>query len=83
MAKVEYVFPVDKIHGKVAKPHKIGFAHRKATSLNYTQSYGVRSTPVTSNELAVRTKFAAVCAAARIRMGNINQIPLDQIAFRA
>jgi ADP-dependent phosphofructokinase/glucokinase len=82
MAKVEYAFPVDKVHGKISKKHRIGFAHRKATARNYTTSYGERSTPVTSNEMAVRTKFTAVCAAARARLGNINQIPLDQIAFR-
>ena len=40
MAKVDYAFPVEKIHGKVAKHHKIGFAHRVASKLNYTQSYG-------------------------------------------
>ena len=82
MAKVEYAFPVDKVHGKISKKHRIGFAHRKATARNYTTSYGERSTPVTSNEMAVRTKFTTVCAAARARLGNINQIPLDQIAFR-
>ena len=31
MAKVEYVFPVDKVHGRISKQHKVGFSHRKAT----------------------------------------------------
>jgi ADP-dependent phosphofructokinase/glucokinase len=73
MAKVEYAFPVDKVHGKISKKHRVGFAHRKATARNYTTSYGERSTPVTSNEMAVRTKFTAVCAAARARLGNITK----------
>ena len=36
MAKVEYAFPVDKVHGRISKQHKVGFAHRKATNRNFT-----------------------------------------------
>ena len=50
MAKVEYAFPVEKIHGKVAKHHKIGFAHRAASKLNYTQAYGKRTTKYSQAE---------------------------------
>ena len=35
MAKVEYSFPVEKVHGKVSKKHKVGFAHRADSNLNY------------------------------------------------
>ena len=52
MAKVEYAFPVETIHGKVARSHKIGFAHRKASKLNYTTSYGTRTTPYSQDEMA-------------------------------
>ena len=59
MAKVEYAFPVEKIHGKIAKNHKIGFAHRVASNLNYTQSYSKRSTAYSQDEIDHQTKFAA------------------------
>ena len=83
MAKVEYAFPVEKIHGKVAKHHKIGFAHRAASKLNYTQSYGKRSTKVTQAEKDHRAKFAAVAAATNARLADPNQMPIDQLAFKA
>ena len=81
MAKVEYAFPVDKVHGKIAKDHKIGFAHRKATKRNYTTVYGVRSTEASSTELAHRAKFAAVVASTRTRMMDPVQNPIDQVGY--
>ena len=83
MAKVEYAFPVEKIHGKVSKTHKIGFAHRTASKLNYTTSYGKRSTKYSQDELAHQTKFGAVSIAARARMLDPGFITADQEAFRA
>ena len=83
MAKVEYAFPVEKIHGKIAKSHKIGFAHRAASKLNYTQSYGKRTTPLTQAEIDHQTKFAAVAAMVNARLADPNQAPLDQMAFKA
>lgn len=81
MAKVEYAFPVDKIHGKIAKEHKIGFAHRRATKKNYTTIYGTRSTPASTTEIAHRTKFAAVVASTRARMTDPVQNPIDQVGY--
>ena len=83
MAKVEYAFPVEKLHGKIAKSHKIGFAHRAASKLNYTQSYGVRTTKYSQAEIDHQTKFAAVAAMVNARLADPNQMPLDQLAFRA
>ena len=83
MAKVEYAFPVDKIHGKVAKSHKIGFAHRRASKRNYSVEYGKRSTPATSSEIAHRTKFATCVANTRTRMMDPMQLPIDQAAYAA
>ena len=82
MAKVEYAFPVEKIHGKVAKSHKIGFAHRVASKLNYTQSYGPRTTAVTQKELDHRKKFSAVAVATINRLADAEQMPIDQMAFK-
>ena len=81
MAKVEYAFPVDKIHGKISKKHKVGFAHRKATAKNYTTAYGERKTQVKESELAQRAKFAAVCKAARLRMIDPDHVDMDQLLF--
>ena len=82
MAKVEYAFPVEKIHGKVAKNHKIGFAHRAASKLNYTQSYGKRSTKYSQAEIDHQTMFGAVAKAVNARLADPNQAPLDQMAFK-
>ena len=82
MAQVVYEDPIHHLSGKISKKYRTTYNYRKATSKKYTSVRSERSTPVTSNEMAVRTKFTAVCAAARARLGNINQIPLDQIAFR-
>ena len=83
MAKVEYAFPVEKIHGKVAKHHKIGFAHRAASKLNYTQAYGKRTTKYSQAEKDHQAKFAAVAAATNARLADPNQMPIDQMAFKA
>ncbi len=82
MAKIEFAFPVDKVHGKLAKSHKIGFAHRVASKLNYSTSYGKRSTPFSTDEVAHQTKFGAVAAAARLRMQDPSKITQDQEGFR-
>ena len=82
MAKVEYAFPVEVIHGKVAKRHKIGFAHRAASKLNYTQSYGKRTTKYSQAEIDHQTMFGAVAKAVNARLADPNQAPLDQMAFK-
>jgi hypothetical protein len=81
MAKVEYAFPVDKVHGKISKKHKVGFAHRKASAKNYTTAYGERTTAVKETELAARAKFKAVVLQARERMLDPNHADMDQLNF--
>ena len=86
MAKVEYAFPVEKIHGKVSKSHKVGFAHRVDSNLNYTQTYGQRNYnthPVTSKESAICLKFTTVAAAVRARQIDPTKMAADQAAFLA
>ena len=73
MAPVEYAFPGEVIHGKVAKRHKIGFAHRKASKLNYTQSSSKRSTKYSQAEKDHQAKFAAVAAMVNARLADPNQ----------
>ncbi len=83
MAKVEYAFPVDKIHGRVSKKHKIGFIHRTASNKNFTTSYGKRRTEPSNSELEHRNKFSVVAGKARKRMINPSYIAQDQAGFAA
>ena len=83
MAKVEYAFPVDKIHGRISKNHVVGFAHRVASKCNYTTTYGQRTTPATEQEIAHRTKFGAVSKATHLRMKDPEKQAADSAAFRA
>ena len=82
MAKVEYSFPVDKVHGRISKQHQVGFAHRKASKLNYTTSYGKRASEYSQEELAHQEKFRAVCASTRARMKDPGKVMQDQAAFK-
>ena len=83
MAKVEYAFPVDKVHGRISKQHKVGFAHHKATKRNFTTVYGTRSTPVSAAETAARIKFATCVANTRTRLKDPVQLAVDQAASAA
>ena len=82
MAKVEYSFPVDKIHGRISKDHKIGFAHRTASKLNYTTTYGKRSTPVSDDEKQYRTYWGQVASAVAKRLKDPTKQPQDQLNFK-
>ena len=82
MAHVEYSFPVDKVHGRISKQHQVGFAHRKASKLNYTTSYGKRASEYSQEELARQEKFRAVCASTRARMKDPGKVMQDQAAFK-
>ena len=81
MAKIDYAFPVEKIHGKISKKHKIGFAHRTASGVNYSTAYGKRKTKPSTAEVSNRQKFKAVAQAAAARLINPEFIPLDQSGF--
>ena len=86
MAKVEYVAPVDAVHGKLSKGDKYGFARRKKPNNNgerpnFTFVHTKRTTPVTQDELLRREKFKQACNATRERLNNPDQSLTDQIAF--
>ena len=83
MAQVEYAFPIEKVHGKLSKKHKIGFAHRVASGLNYTTEYGIRSTAPSSKEIAHRKKFGEVAVQTTARLKDPMYIAADQAAFKA
>ena len=82
MAQVEYAFPVDAVHGRISKKHKIGFAHRKESGKNYTTSYGQRSTPVSDEEKQYRTYWGQLAAAVAARLKDPTKQPQDQLDFK-
>ena len=82
MAQVEYAFPVDAVHGRISKKHKIGFAHRKESGKNYTTSYGKRSTPVSDDEKQYRTYWGQLASAVAARLQDPTKQPQDQLDFK-
>ena len=82
MAKIDYSFPIEKVHGKLSKKHKIGFAHLTASGRNYSVEYGKRSTKPSTSELAHRKKFADCSTATQERLLNPQMIPTDQLGFK-
>ena len=81
MAKVKFMYPVADVCGKIDKSSRVIFAHRGNSK--YTMYQGTRTTPVTANELAQRSKFAEVVKNTRARMQDPTQLAADQIAFAA
>ena len=82
MAKIEFAFPVDKVHGRLSRQHKIGFAHRTASKLNYSTSYGKRSTPVSDDEKQYRSYWGQVASAVAQRMKDPTKQAQDQLNFK-
>ena len=82
MAQVEYAFPVDAVHGRISKKHKIGFAHRKESGKNYTTSYGKRSTPVSDDEKQYRTYWGQLASAVAARLKDPTKQAQDQLDFK-
>ena len=98
MAKVTYSAGIDSVSGALSKPSKSGqhscskmllATHRVAATQSnacnrlYLRNKVERSTPLTSNELDARARFAAVAAAVKARKSDLNKITQDQINFAA
>ena len=98
MAHVEWSAGIDSVSGALAKPSKSGQhscdkmllgTHRVAATTSdqctriYIRKKRKRSTPLTSKELDVRARFAAVAAAVKARKSDLNSITQDQINFAA
>ena len=98
MAKVEWSAGIDSVSGALSKPGKNGQhtcakmllgTHRVAATENpvctrlYLRKKVKRSTPLSSNELDARARFAAVAAAVKARKSDLNKITTDQQNFAA
>lgn len=98
MAHVEWSAGIDSVSGALAKPGKnpqhscakmlLG-THRKAATTNpncnrlFLRKKVKRSTPVTGDEIAARTRFTAVTQAVSARRKDMSKITADQEAFIA
>jgi len=98
MAKVNWSAGIDSVSGALSKPSKSGQhscnkmllgTHRTAATTNnncnrvYIRRKVERSTPVTTEELAQRGRFAAVSAAVAARAKDLNKMGPDKTAFNA
>ncbi len=78
-------------HGRQEIGNYLVTTHRTAASSNpncqriysFEADRYKRSTPLTSNELDARARFAAVAAAVKARKSDLNSITQDQINFAA
>lgn len=82
MAKVDYNYPIEALHGKVKRTHSVGFAMRKETGAKYTQTYTHTLTAPSEAQSEVQQKFAAAVKAARVRMADASKQAADLIAFK-
>ena len=98
MAKVTYSAGIDSVSGALSKPsksgqhscskmllatHRIAATQSNACNRLYLRNKVERSTPLTSKELDVRARFAAVAAAVKARKSDLNKITTDQVNFAA
>ena len=98
MAHVEWSAGIDSVSGALSKPGKNGQhscakmllgTHRIAATESpdcnriYLRKKVKRSTPLSSNELDARARFAAVAAAVKARKSDLNKITTDQQNFAA
>ena len=98
MAKVNWSAGIDSVSGALSKPGKstqhscnkmlLG-THRVAATTNpncnrlYLRKKVERSTSPSADEMAARTRFAAVVAAVATRAKDVSKITADQEAFKA
>ena len=82
MAKVDYNYPIEALHGKVKKTHTVGFAKRTDTGAKYTQTYTHTLTAPSEAQSEVQQKFAAAVKAARVRMADASKQAQDLIASK-
>ena len=98
MAKVEWSTGIDSVSGALSKPSKSGQhsctkmllgTHRVAATTSdtcnrvYLRKKINRSTPVSSDERAQRTRFAAICKAVNDRRKDLSKVAEDLAAFNA
>ena len=96
MAHVDWSAGIDSVSGALAKPSKDGQhscdkmllgTHRVAATTNdqctriYLRKKRKRSTPLSTKEVEVRSRFEAVAKAVKARKADLMQMSTDQQAF--
>ena len=98
MAKVNWSAGIDSVSGALSKPGKnpqhscskmLLATHRVAATTNpncnrlYVRGKVERSTSPSAEEMAARTRFAAIAVAVSTRAKDVSKITADQEAFKA
>lgn len=86
MAKVDYIRPVEALHGKLQKKDKVGFAQRKASKQKFTvtrDDWSMKYTdPAKAQAARIRgAKFKSVSQSVSERLTNPTYLTLDQQGF--
>ena len=83
MAKVDYIKPVEALHGKLQKKDKVGFAQRQIEGTKYTFTHTKRKYTPTADQTAHTQRFGDVCRLTAARMRNAQTRAADMAAFKA
>lgn len=83
MAHVDYIKPIEALHGKLQKKDSVGFAKRQIEGTKYTFTTRPRQYNPTEQQTAQTTKFGNVCSLTAARMKNPQTRAADMAAFRA
>ena len=81
MGQVVFEDPVHHISGKISKKYRTCYNYRKNGGRKYTSVHGDRTTPVSAEELAQRSKFKVVRLAAIERSKDLMHLTYDQMDF--
>ena len=79
MADVVFEDPIHHLSGKISKKYRTCYNYRKAGGRKYTSVHGERTTAVSAEELAQRSKFKVVRQAAIERSMDLSHLTYDQI----
>ena len=98
MAHVEWSAGIDSVSGALSKPgnnpqhscnkmllgtHRVAPTQSNQCNRIYLRKKTKRSTPVTSNEMSKRARFAAISRAVKARKEDLSKLSADQAAFVA
>ena len=98
MAHVEWSAGIDSVSGALSKPgnnpqhscnkmllgtHRIAPTQSNQCNRIYLRKKVKRSTPVTSKEISIRSRFAAISRAVAERKEDLSKLSADQAAFIA
>ena len=81
MGQVVFEDPVHHISGKISKKYRTCYNYRRWSDRKYTSVHGDRTTAVSAEELAPRSKFKVVRLAAIESSMDLSHLTYDQMNF--